>query len=93
MAIREVKSDRWRNIKKWFLNLLDSQSRLNLDDCSDTIGTVGVRDGGVLLAGVVAEQQHLLVVEGVFRPGGVGQWAGGGGATRVVGVTMVYEIY
>ena len=65
---------------------------MNLNDGSNTIGTVRVGEGGVLLAGVVAEQQHLLVVKGVFRPSDVGQRADGGGATRVVGVTMVYEV-
>ena len=73
-------------------NTLDSQSLLNLDDGSDTIGTVSVGDGGVHLAGVVAEQKHLLVIEGVFWPRDVGQQAGSGRTTRVVGVAMVDEI-
>jgi hypothetical protein len=64
----------------------DSQSRLDLDDGSDSIGAVSVGDGGVLLAGIVAEQEHLLAVKGVFGPGDVRQQAGGGGTTRVVGV-------
>ena len=50
---------------------LDSQSCFNLIDCSDSIGTISVGYGGVPLASVVAEQQHLLAVEGVFRPGDV----------------------
>ena len=54
-----------------FRNVLDSQSRLDLIDCVDGIGAVSVRDGGVLLIGIVAEQQHLLAVEGIFRPGDV----------------------
>ena len=71
---------------------LNSQSRLNLDHSGDTIGTVSVGDGGVLLAGVVAEQEHFLIVEGVFWPSDVGQQAGGGRTTGVVGVAMVDEV-
>jgi len=74
------------------VNTLDSQSRLNLDDGSDLIGAVSIGDCGVFLAGVVAEQQHLFTVEGVFWPSYVGQQAGGGGTTRVVGVVMVDEV-
>ena len=47
---------------------LDSQSHFNLIDGCDTIGAVSVGYGCVLLAGIVAEQQDLLAIEGVFRP-------------------------
>lgn len=47
---------------------LDSQSHFNLIDGCDTIGAVSVGYGRVLLAGIVAKQQDLLAVEGVFRP-------------------------
>ena len=57
--------------KYWFRNVLDSQSRFNLINGGDTVGAVSIGDGGVLLTGVVAEQQHLLAVERVFRPGDV----------------------
>ena len=49
----------------------DSQSYLNLIDGGDTISAVSVGDGGVLLAGVVAEQKHLLAIERVLRPSDV----------------------
>jgi len=65
---------------------------LNIDDGSNAIGTVSVRDGGILFAGVVAEQQHFLAVRGIFWPSDVGQWARGGGTARVVGVVMVDEV-
>jgi len=71
---------------------LDSQSRFNLIDCSDSFGAISVGYGGVLLAGVVAEQQDLLAVEGVFRPGDVRQRTGSAGTAWVVGVMMVDEI-
>ena len=35
---------------------LDSQSRQNFIDGIDTVGAVCIRDGRVLLAGIVAEQ-------------------------------------
>ena len=65
---------------------------MNLGDGSDTISTVGVWDGGVLLTGVVAEQEHLLVVRGVSWPGDVGQRASGRGTTRVVRIAMINEV-
>ena len=48
-----------------------SQNRLNLDDGIDTIGTESIRDSGVLFSSIVAEQEHILAVEGVLRPGDV----------------------
>ena len=48
-----------------------SQSKLHLNNSGDGVGTVSVRDSGVLFSGVVAEQEHLLAVEGVSRPGDV----------------------
>ena len=65
---------------------------MNLVDGCDTIGAISVGDGGVLLAGVVAKQQHLLVMRGIFWPSDIGQQARGGGATRVVWVAMVDEV-
>ena len=65
---------------------------MKLNNSSDTIGTIGVGDGGVFLGGVVAEQEHLLVVRGVFWPGDVGQQADGSGTTRVVRVAMVDKV-
>ena len=50
---------------------LQSQGLLDLINRSNAIGTVIVWNSGVLLAGVVAEQQHLLAVKGVFGPGDV----------------------
>ena len=52
-------------------NILDSQSYLNLVDCRDSIDAVSVRYDSVRLFGIIAEQQHLLVIEGIFRPGDV----------------------
>jgi len=52
-------------------NVLDSQSRLDFIDCVDAIGAVSVGDSGVPLTGTVAEQQDLLAVESIFRPGDV----------------------
>ena len=51
--------------------VLNSQRRFNLIDCVDAIGTVSVGDGGVLLTRIIAEQQHLLALEGVPRPSDV----------------------
>jgi len=73
-------------------NVLNPQCRVDLIDGRNTIGAVRVGDGGVLLVSVVAEQQHLLAVQGVFRPRDVRQRAGGIGTTRVVGVSMVDEV-
>ena len=70
----------------------DSQSSFNLIYCSDSICAVSIGDSGILLSGVVAKQQDLLAVEGVFRPGDVRQRAGGAGIPRVVGVLMVDEV-
>jgi hypothetical protein len=47
---------------------LGSQRRFNLIDGGGSIGLVSVRYGGVLFARIIAEQQDLLVIEGVFRP-------------------------
>ena len=58
-------------VEDWFGNSSHSQSILELVNGSDTIGTVIVEDGGVLLGGVVAEQEHLLAIEGVFGPSDV----------------------
>ena len=44
------------------------QSGLDRLDRGDTVGAIGVSERGVLLAGIVAEQKHLLGVEGVFGP-------------------------
>jgi len=77
--------------KHSFRSALHSQSRLNFDGGSDTVGTISVGDGGVLFAGAVAEQQHL-VVEGALWPSDVGKRARGGVATRVVEVAMVDEV-
>ena len=54
-----------------FRNVLDSQNCLDLIDRIDAIGAVSVGDGGVLLTTIVAEQQHLLAFEGIFRPSDV----------------------
>jgi len=70
----------------------DSQSRLGLDDGRDAIGAVSIRNGGVLLGGVVAEQKHLFAVESVFRPGDFRQRARGYGTLRIVRVLMVDEV-
>ena len=48
-----------------------SQFSLDLDDGRNTIGAVGIRNGGILFGGIVAEQEHLFGIEGVFGPGDV----------------------
>ena len=73
-------------------NISDSQSRLNLVNSSDRIDAVSIGDGSVLLASIVTEQEHLLVVEGVLGPCDVRQQAGSRGTARVVGVLMVDEV-
>ena len=79
------------SIPTW--NASHPQSLLDLADGSDTVGTISVGDSGVLLVGIVAEQEHLLAVKGVFGPGNARQWAGSGGTTGVVGILMVDEIH
>jgi len=71
VIVREPNLRRQKKKREWgyrFRNVLDSQSRLELIDCVDAIGAISVGDGGVLLIGIVAEQQHFLAVEGIFRP-------------------------
>ena len=47
------------------------QSQLKVDDGSDSIRPISVGGNGVILSGVVAEQKHLLAVEGVLGPGDI----------------------
>ena len=49
----------------------DSQCGLDISDCGDSVSTVSVRNRGVLFCGVVAKQEHLFAVEGIFGPGDV----------------------
>ena len=81
-----------REQKCSFQNVLESQSYLNFVDCRDSIDAVSVRYDGVRLVGIVAEQQLLLAIEGVFRPGDIRQRADGAGSARVVGVMMIDEV-
>ena len=66
---------------------------MDLVNGSDRVSVISVRDGGVLLSGVVAEQQHLLAVEGISGPGDAREQAGSGRTAQVVGVSMVDEVY
>ena len=83
------KKDKWKHRSR---NVLDPQSRFNLVNRVDAIGAVSVGDGGILLTGIVAEQQHLLALESVFRPSDIRQWTDGVGTLRMVGVLMVDEV-
>ena len=49
----------------------DSQGGLDVDNGGDSVSTVSVRNRGVLFGGVVAKQEHLFAVEGIFRPSDV----------------------
>ena len=69
-----------------------SQSQLEFNDGSDTVGAVSVGNSGVRFRGVVTEQKHFLGVEGVFGPSDVRQQTRGRGTLRVVGVPMVDEV-
>ena len=74
-------------------NALNSQSRLNLVDGGDTIRTISVGDGGVLLGGIIAKQEHLLAVQGVSWPIDIRQQADGGRTVRMIGVLVVDEVH
>lgn len=65
---------------------------MDLIDGIHSIRAVSVGDGGICLASIVAEQEHLLAVKGVFRPGDVRQRADCLGTARVIGVLTVDEI-
>lgn len=69
-----------------------SQSCLDFNDGSDSVGAVRVRNGGVLVDGIVTEHKHLLAIEGVFRPSDVRQQTRGCGTIRIVGVLIVDEV-
>ena len=69
-----------------------SQSQLEFNGGSDTVGAVSVGNGGVRFRSIVTEQKRLLCVEGVFGPSDVGQTARGCGTLRIVGVLMVDEV-
>ena len=88
----DEKKDESDTVGSTDFEMLESQSRYNLVDCGDSISAIIVRYSGVLLVGIIAEQQHLLALEGIFRPGDVRQRAGGARTARVVGVLMVDEV-
>ena len=69
-----------------------SQSCLDFNDGSDSVGAVRVRNGGVLVDGIVTEHKHLLAIEGVFRPSDVRQQTRGRGTIRIAGVLIVDEV-
>ena len=94
-TIRESGVCRWKKKehKALIRNALNSQSRLNLVDGGDTIRTVSVGDGGVLLGGIIAKQEHLLAVQGVSWPIDIRQQADGGRTVRMVGVLVVDEVH
>ena len=81
-----------RREEECFGNISDSQSRLDLDDGSDSICAERIGDGGVLLGGVVTEQEHHLGVEGVSGPGYIRQEAGSCRIGGVVGVLAIDEV-
>ena len=69
-----------------------SQSCLDFNDGSDGVGAVRVRNGGVLVGGIVTEHKHLLAIEGVFGPSNVRQRAYSCGILRIVGVLVIDEV-
>lgn len=68
VVVSELKRNKCANTRRE-RNGLTPQSYLQGRDGGNAIRTVGVRSSGILLTCVVAKQEHLLAVEGVFRPG------------------------
>jgi hypothetical protein len=68
-SLQAKKNKVFKGVPKDFF--LDSQFCLDLGDDSDSIGTVSIRNGGVLFSGVIAEQEHLFAVQRVLWPSDV----------------------